>query len=229
MRHPQRRTRPSSLLSRSKPNLAWRRSMRSSRPRSILMTVPLPLLDDFAKGEARTRSKASTSSTSISTAAIRFRRLLPNRRRSAEAEATVRSRAEEPDLDQFRVVGPLRIGIPLFNIFLNEADELVAAPDHRSRRMVDGDASPGGRERSGARSLAGGQLRNRGLYRPVAPCTRVRTRVDALAARYSGHARRGTAVCRHCRRNSPAAASIRCGLPEVAAVRTFCSALQTMR
>ncbi|TCP09032.1 Hpt domain-containing protein [Caldimonas thermodepolymerans] len=32
--------------------------------------------------------------------------------------------AEEPSSDQVKVVGPLRIAIPLFNIYLNEADEL---------------------------------------------------------------------------------------------------------
>ncbi|MBI3369833.1 MAG: response regulator, partial [Burkholderiales bacterium] len=35
----------------------------------------------------------------------------------------------EPEIEQVKVIGPLRIGIPLFNIYLNEADEL-------SRRLV---------------------------------------------------------------------------------------------
>ena len=38
-------------------------------------------------------------------------------------------RAPDTDPEQFKVVGPLRIGIPLFNIFLNEADE-------QSRRLT---------------------------------------------------------------------------------------------
>ncbi len=41
----------------------------------------------------------------------------------AEAEAPA-PQAETVDPDQVKVVGPLRISIPLFNIYLNEADEL---------------------------------------------------------------------------------------------------------
>ncbi|MBA4177785.1 MAG: hybrid sensor histidine kinase/response regulator [Leptothrix sp. (in: Bacteria)] len=44
------------------------------------------------------------------------------------SEAVVAASAEE-DEEQVRVIGPLRISIPLFNIYLNEADEL-------SRRLV---------------------------------------------------------------------------------------------
>ncbi|MED5617949.1 hybrid sensor histidine kinase/response regulator [Ideonella sp. BN130291] len=40
---------------------------------------------------------------------------------AAEAEVPA---AETVDLDQVKIVGPLRISIPLFNIYLNEADEL---------------------------------------------------------------------------------------------------------
>ncbi|HLL13326.1 MAG TPA: Hpt domain-containing protein [Rubrivivax sp.] len=42
---------------------------------------------------------------------------------SSSAEKSVES-AEADDDEQVKVIGPLRIGIPLFNIFLNEADEL---------------------------------------------------------------------------------------------------------
>jgi len=46
----------------------------------------------------------------------------------AEAVEAIEAAVEEPapfvDDDQVRIVGPLRISIPLFNIYLNEADEL---------------------------------------------------------------------------------------------------------
>lgn len=43
---------------------------------------------------------------------------------SAEAPAPQAPAAAPAEEEQVKVVGPLRIGIPLFNIFLNEADEL---------------------------------------------------------------------------------------------------------
>ncbi len=46
-----------------------------------------------------------------------------------EPEVTAEAEAEVPADEQFKVVGDLRIGIPLFNIFLNEADE-------QSRRLT---------------------------------------------------------------------------------------------
>jgi chemosensory pili system protein ChpA (sensor histidine kinase/response regulator) len=49
---------------------------------------------------------------------------------AAEAAATELA-AFEDDAEQVKVIGPLRIGIPLFNIYLNEADEL-------SRRLATG-------------------------------------------------------------------------------------------
>src|SRR4029077_11653467 len=43
----------------------------------------------------------------------------------ATVDTTGRMRLDEPVDDELvKVVGPLRIGIPLFNIYLNEADEL---------------------------------------------------------------------------------------------------------
>lgn len=42
----------------------------------------------------------------------------------AASEAAPVAAAPAPDDDQVRIVGPLRISIPLFNIYLNEADEL---------------------------------------------------------------------------------------------------------
>jgi chemosensory pili system protein ChpA (sensor histidine kinase/response regulator) len=59
---------------------------------------------------------------------------------AADAEALAEPAAEpaatevaafEDDAEQVKVIGPLRIGIPLFNIYLNEADEL-------SRRLATG-------------------------------------------------------------------------------------------
>jgi len=43
---------------------------------------------------------------------------------SADAAAEAQAQARYDDDEQVKVIGPLRIGIPLFNIYLNEADEL---------------------------------------------------------------------------------------------------------
>ena len=86
------------------------------------MTVPLPLLDDVASsGRADAPETMSRIDHDLST-----RVAAPSEEpvSSAEPEMPAPARGEESDSDQFRVVGPLRIGIPLFNIFLNEADEL---------------------------------------------------------------------------------------------------------
>ena len=48
---------------------------------------------------------------------------------TAEVLAEAVEPVPEPADEQFKVIGPLRIGIPLFNIYLNEADEL-------SRRLI---------------------------------------------------------------------------------------------
>jgi chemosensory pili system protein ChpA (sensor histidine kinase/response regulator) len=82
-------------------------------------TVPLPLLDDEAPAAAVGESvelvdldldlsqvKPASESTTI-------------QHHPAQA-----AKPQEVEVDQVRVVGPLRIGIPLFNIYLNEADEL---------------------------------------------------------------------------------------------------------
>lgn len=42
----------------------------------------------------------------------------------AEVAAAVEREAEQSDDEHVKMVGPLRIGIPLFNIYLNEADEI---------------------------------------------------------------------------------------------------------
>ncbi len=86
------------------------------------VTVPLPLLDDVAKS-----SPIAAVLERIGDLDLELRTEVAV---SAGPEPEVAPvRAEETETDQFKVVGPLRIGIPLFNIFLNEADE-------RSRRLT---------------------------------------------------------------------------------------------
>jgi len=61
-----------------------------------------------------------------------------------DADATVPVRSTAGEADQVKVIGPLRIQIPLFNIFLNEADEHsrrlateIAEWSHELHRPVD--------------------------------------------------------------------------------------------
>ena len=64
----------------------------------------------------------------VRTSASRAMPLAPEPVAAAEPVATpgtgLEAAAEPPVEDHVKVVGPLRIGIPLFNIYLNEADEL---------------------------------------------------------------------------------------------------------
>jgi chemosensory pili system protein ChpA (sensor histidine kinase/response regulator) len=82
------------------------------------------------------------------------------RRRAAGTRAD-RLEAED-DAERYKVVGPLRIQIALFNIYLNEADE-------QSRRLSvelsewQRAGPSGGRNGRGLGAFAGGQLRHRGL------------------------------------------------------------------
>jgi chemosensory pili system protein ChpA (sensor histidine kinase/response regulator) len=61
-----------------------------------------------------------------------------------DADATLPVRSTASEVDQVKVIGPLRIQIPLFNIFLNEADEHsrrlateIAEWSHELHRPVD--------------------------------------------------------------------------------------------
>ncbi len=88
-------------------------------------TVPLPLLDDIAPAEVappaieRIDIDLGDAFTEVAT---------PEPAVLQEGVAAAEEQAPS-DLDQVKVVGPLHISIPLFNIYLNEADEL-------SRRLV---------------------------------------------------------------------------------------------
>ncbi len=91
------------------------------------VTVPLPLLDDIAPAEAEAESIERIDLELPSAFGDLGEPVATPAQDAAHAPEVVAD--AERDLDQVKVVGPLRIGIPLFNIYLNEADEL-------SRRLV---------------------------------------------------------------------------------------------
>ena len=95
-------------------------------PETSELSLPdLPLdLVDFDLGEATSTSMVeSLEPTPSRPAALPALPLAVDD--SAEATAAAIEATAEPLVDEHvRVVGPLRIGIPLFNIYLNEADEL---------------------------------------------------------------------------------------------------------
>lgn len=82
-------------------------------------TVPLPLLDDVAP------SVAIGESVEL----VDLELDLSEVKTALEPTTIDDQSPSTPEADQIRMVGPLRIGIPLFNIYLNEADEL-------SRRLM---------------------------------------------------------------------------------------------
>jgi chemosensory pili system protein ChpA (sensor histidine kinase/response regulator) len=88
-------------------------------------TVPLPLLDDIAPAEVAPEA-IERIDIDLGDAFTEF--ATPEPAPMQEGVAAAEEQAPS-DLDQVKVVGPLRISIPLFNIYLNEADEL-------SRRLV---------------------------------------------------------------------------------------------
>jgi chemosensory pili system protein ChpA (sensor histidine kinase/response regulator) len=95
-------------------------------------TVPLPLLDDVAPAEiaAETIERIDIELGDDAFDEVAAPELAARHEDAAAEEGAPADEPQaSPDLDQVKVVGPLRIGIPLFNIYLNEADEL-------SRRLV---------------------------------------------------------------------------------------------
>ena len=139
----------------------------------------------------------------------------PRRVRRASSPTPARRRLGEPAIDEHvKVVGPLRISIPLFNIYLNEADEL-------SRRLTTEVAEwamelhrPLGETPIAlAHSLAGSSA-TVGFTDLVAPRALARARARALAGDRPRH-RRGSAPVRQRRRGDPPpAAPVRRRLPE---------------
>ena len=119
-----------------------------------------------------------------------------------------------------RSSGPLRIGIPLFNIFLNEADEL-------SRRLATELAEwalelhrPVGESTvAHAHSLAGNS-RHGGFTDLSQPGARARACAGARQRARPRHGRRGAAVHRGRRRDPAPAAPVRRRLPEGARPRS---------
>jgi chemosensory pili system protein ChpA (sensor histidine kinase/response regulator) len=93
----------------------------------------------------------------------------------------------EDDAERYKVVGPLRIQIALFNIYLNEADE-------QSRRLSP--SCPNGSwnwtvrwaRRRGPGAFAGGQFRHRGLPGSVGLARRLEHALERSQARGRGEA-----------------------------------------
>ncbi len=77
---------------------------------TLIQPPPTPLLD-------RVLDEAPSAMEITQVLPVRVPTPTPEREREPESVPAA------PDEEQVRVIGPLRIGIPLFNIFLNEADE----------------------------------------------------------------------------------------------------------
>jgi chemosensory pili system protein ChpA (sensor histidine kinase/response regulator) len=93
--------------------------------------VPERVVDDVEVIDVDAETGADMLATIVAEAEAQAEaELAPSSEAPAEAVAT-ETGAFEDDTEQVKVIGPLRISIPLFNIYLNEADEL-------SRRLATG-------------------------------------------------------------------------------------------
>ena len=131
------------------------------------------------------------------------------------ADASEAACSALPNDEQVKVIGDLRIGIPLFNIYLNEADELSRRLGTELAEWAMELHRPVGETHGGAGPFAGRQFGHGGLHRPVAPGARARACADALASRV-GHGTPDEAqlFSRRRRRDPPPAAPVRRRLPE---------------
>ena len=124
--------------------------------------------------------------------------------------------ASEPDLDQVKVIGTLRIGIPLFNIYLNEADELSRRlGTELSEWALELHRPVGETAVALAHSLAGSSA-TVGFADLSATGTPARACAEALAVAAAAARRRCGAVRRGRRRDASPVAPVRCRLPQVA-------------